>query len=411
MPIVPAHVKLARRKASKTKESLESSANANAANEVVDGVASLSVDSISSNNNAEGRGSSPPGDLEEKGEERRVGDEKSEATTTSSVFAALNAHAGTPNTTVMDMNKEMVVPAPKHATSSDSNLKISSSVEKLNLKRALLYPMQGVEATENNDGMAPAAGSGNQQSVETRFVSFDTLQSRNVSLAKGMVADEKFNAIMGGVMLDIIQENRTEASTSLNEATKAHKRTSGSKNVGGLKPGPTGLSGHGVKPAAGTKPAAVNVNGGASNSLKSLLKIAPGAGANVGGNEDLSFNGGMNILDMLKNAKTAPTAGTRKSKQKGANVNWQQEALMQQTSQVQQQQQGGEREDRRRSSKAYEEKQKQLVKAYHKSAAEGKGINYASSAAFNSPDVSEVPLPDFTGDMQEATFAKGGFFD
>ena len=51
------------------------------------------------------------------------------------------------------------------------------------------------------------------------------------------------------------------------------------------------------------------------------------------------------------------------------------------------------------------------MKLFLKQTDGGKAVNYASSAVFNAPDASEIPLPDFAADMASATFAKGGFFD
>lgn len=416
MPLIPAHVKLSRKKAAAAagaKGIGGAPSESKEVDEAASGVDALYMDSAVDPSAAYGENSSPVGDLEEKGGEGVVGiGEKGETVktaTTSSVFAALNAHAEAPQTTVGDGDQDAMIPA---TTSSASAASSSSSVEKLALKRTLLYPMQGVVASENNDGMAPAGDGGNQQDKETKFVAFDLLQTRNVSLAKGMVADEKLNAEMSSVMLQIIQENRVESSKSLDDAVRSY----GKKGGGAGAPGKKAAGGRG---GAQQQQQAAPVNGGASNSLKNLLKIAPGASSGPAGpaGGDLSFNGGMNILDMLKSAKTASGSGSGGGGKKGGAVNWQQETLMQQTAKAQQQQQhggggggGGNKEEKRRASKAYEAKQQQLVKA-HLQSAQGKEANYAASAAFHSPDASEVPMPDFTGDMREATFKKGGFFD
>ena len=128
----------------------------------------------------------------------------------------------------------------------------------------------------------------------------------------------------------------------------------------------------------------------------------PNTSSTDASSEDLSFNGGMNILDMLRNAKKTVKNGDNSSHA----INWQQENLLQQRQQQQQHQhqQVSEKNRNASSQSSYAVKQQQQVKAFLPTDG-GKDVNYASSAVFNSPDVL-LPMPDFTGDMQELLLRK-----
>lgn len=430
MPIVPVNVKLkGSAKKSEKAEKLEMTGEDSEMKDVSEGLAS----NLIGEGGAGGEGTLEQAVLEEKREEIRqdVGVEKSlegESTSSSTVFAALNAHASTQqSSTMLGTDQDSVVPAASEEAVSTTMKQPTPSVQKLTLKRTLLYPMQGVEATENNDGMAPAPDSiANQPAKgEAKTVAFDVLKTRNVSLAKGMLADGDLNSAMGTVMLEVIQENKQESARSLDEAVRTYKEKKGQQRGGGGARLPGSQSAEGQGSRAGGKGKGggggggplLNVNGSASNTLKNLLKVVPGGATDASlanaTASDLGFNGGMNILDMLKNAKNTPPPTAAAASVKGTGggskgKNWQQESLLKQ-----QQQQQPQPQDKKRASQSqsYAIKQQQQVQAFLKSTSGGKDVNYASSAAFNSPDVSEVPMPDFTGDMSGATFAKGGFFD
>ena len=273
-----------------------------------------------------------------------------------------------------------------------------ASSKKLVTKRTLLYPMQGVTAHENNDGMQASGNvGGEEEKSPAAIVGFDTLQMRNVSLAKGLKADQSLNDLMGNVMIEVISQNGQDTAESLEEAVRNFNRggAPGGAGGGGGVGGGAKRKGGGKQPGGGGKknmPA-----GGASANLMNLLGVKQGGG-------DLAGNGGLNITDMLKGAKRA------KGKGGGGAANWQQEQLLQTEASAghphHQQQQAGPPAGRggTRGNKA---KMKQFLKQTDG----GKAVNYASSAVFNAPDASEIPLPDFAADMASATFAKGGFFD
>ncbi len=328
------------------------------------------------------------------------------------------------NANIISLNKDGMIPAGADATSRrvpppetaaelappPVPLSSSESAKKLVSKRTLLYPMHGVSAYENNDGMrvSDEAGAGEGKGTPAASVDFDTLQSRNVSLAKGLNADQSLNDLMGGVMIDIISQNGQDTAKSLDEAVRKFNSKTGAGGHGGA----TKKSGGAHQGQGKGKKQSAVPSDQASATLKSLLGVKAQASSAAA-----VSNGGLNVIDMLKGAKKS-AAGKKSGGSTSGSTNWQQEQLLQAQAttnpyhqSVAESAQGGKPGKAKGGGAAYAKEQTKKLNKFLKETDGGKDVNYASSAVFNAPDASEIPLPDFAADMASATFAKGGFFD
>ena len=284
----------------------------------------------------------------------------------------------------------------------------SSSAQRLVSKRNLLYPMHGVTAYENNDGMKASEEVEKEEAAPAATVGYDTLKSRNVSLTRGLNVDQNLNDLMGSVMVDIISQNGKDSSKTLDEAVRSFSKGGTNCDNRGTK-----------KKVSGKLKGKVEDNtslgaGDASTTLKKLL------GVNLQPSDvSMANNGDLSVVEMLQRARKKAPAQKGDSKN---SANWQQEQLLQMQSNTSTSANtglqpqggtttGGKHAKGKGGSSSYTKEQTKQLSKFMKKTAGGKDVNYASSAVFNAPDASEIPLPDFAADMASATFAKGGFFD